>query len=235
MSKAILIQARLSSSRFPSKMLHDLGNYKLIEYVYNRCLTSKASNSVLVITSSECSDDELYSFCINKNINVFRGDLDDVLKRYLKASEENKFDIICRVCGDSPFVDIAAIDNMFYYFEKNKTIDYMSTSDSLNGFMSEAFTLNLLRKIYNVALTKNDKEHVTKYVRDHMLNFQTKELKLNLRPEHLSSFTLTIDYLEDIILAEKIVDKLKDFTFTSLEVIEILKKIKKDKNELQNT
>ena len=36
MTKAILIQARMSSSRFPGKMMQKVEGSTLIEYVYNR-------------------------------------------------------------------------------------------------------------------------------------------------------------------------------------------------------
>ncbi len=50
MRKGILIQSRLSSSRLPKKMLMSLGEYKLVEFVYNRCLMSKESNMCAIIT-----------------------------------------------------------------------------------------------------------------------------------------------------------------------------------------
>ncbi len=229
MRKVILIQARLSSSRFPKKMLHQLNGISLIEYVYNRCKQSNRADDVVVITSIEKSDDELFELCKSKNIAVYRGDLNNVLKRYIGASEFFDVDVICRVCGDSPFVDIEAIDKMFLQFNDVATLDYMQTKNTLNGFMSEVFTLNLLKKIYNADLSVEDKEHVTKYLRDNMSNFNTKELILDLRPEELAKFTLTIDYLDDIFIAEKIIRHLINYEFKSNDIIEILKKLERVK------
>jgi len=87
MKKAILIQARLNSSRFPKKMLKKLGEFTLVEYVYNRCLASKETDLVGVITSLEKSDDELANLCKSKNIPFYRGNLNNVLDRYIKAGE----------------------------------------------------------------------------------------------------------------------------------------------------
>ena len=50
-------------------MLMSLGEYKLVEFVYNRCLMSKESNMCAIITFIDKSDDELYDFCIK---NVFK-------------------------------------------------------------------------------------------------------------------------------------------------------------------
>src|SRR5574344_61029 len=113
MKKAILIQATLSSTRFPNKVMCELNSYSLIEYIYTRCKQTKIANQVIVITSIDSTDDPLYNLCIQKQISVFRGNLHDVLYRYIDAAEFHKIDVICRVCGDSPFVDIEAIDKMF--------------------------------------------------------------------------------------------------------------------------
>ncbi|MCX6077352.1 MAG: hypothetical protein NTW78_10800 [Campylobacterales bacterium] len=229
MKKAILIQARLSSSRFPNKMLQEINGMTLAEFVYNRCKESKNSDDVIIITSKESSDDALYNMCINKNITVFRGELDDVLKRYIEASKYHNIDIVCRVCGDSPFVDIAAIDDMFYNFEYSNEIEYIATTNSLNGFMSEIFRLNLLERIYDENLSKEDKEHVTKYIRDNILDFQAKELNLFLKPLELEKYTLTVDYPDDIVLIKKIASSLNDFHFTSNDIINILKQMENNK------
>ncbi|MDC7248879.1 MAG: hypothetical protein PQJ49_03060, partial [Sphaerochaetaceae bacterium] len=197
-------------------------------YVYKRCKQSKEANHILVITSLEKSDDELYEFCCKERIPVFRGDLDNVLKRYLDASISQNLDIICRVCGDSPFVDVEAIDQMFLEFS-NSSLEYITTVNVLNGFISEVFTLDLLQRIYNMKLTKEDKEHVTKYIRDNKNNFKIRELDLNLRDENLKKFTLTIDYPIDLEIAQNIVSKLDDFKFNSKDVMAILSKIKEVK------
>jgi len=225
LKKVILIQARLSSSRFPQKMLKNLGNYTLLEYVYKRCCQSKNAHSVIIVTSTDVTDNDLYQFCISKNIPVYRGNLENVFERYLNCGIENCIDVIARVCGDSPFVDIDALDKNFEFFEKQENLEYSFVSNTLNGFMSEVFTLNLLKKLYNLPLDVIHKEHVTKYIRDYIEQFDVKELRLNLKPKYLEHFTLTIDYENDLEIAQKIVKQLDNFSFTSEQVIKILKNI----------
>lgn len=231
MKKIILIQARLSSSRFPKKMLSQLKKMTLVEYVYSRCKESRKADSVVIITSNEKSDDELYDLCIKRDISVFRGSLDNVLKRYMDAGIKYNADIICRVCGDSPFVDVKAIDKMFMEMSNKTELEYITTKNSINGFLSEAFTLDLMKQVYNNDLSNDDLEHVTKYVRDNILNYKTSVLDLDLKPKELEDITLTIDYPSDIQIARKIVSKLKDFSFSSDDIIKILND-KKSINEL---
>jgi spore coat polysaccharide biosynthesis protein SpsF (cytidylyltransferase family) len=230
MKNVILIQARLNSNRFPNKMLEKIENITLVEYVYLRCKQVTNTDKVAIITSINKSDDKLYNLCIRKNIPVFRGDLDNVLQRYIEASEYFKSNVICRVCGDSPFVDVEAINTQFNMFQQNNELQYSTTTNSLNGFMSEVMTLDVLKKIYKQNLDTSHKEHVTKYIRDNISKYNTLELNLNVRPKELCKYTLTVDYPQDIKIIKKIVEFLTGFNFTSKNVLHILRKIK-DNNE----
>ncbi|MDD3465779.1 MAG: hypothetical protein PHE67_01425 [Campylobacterales bacterium] len=220
----ILIQARLSSSRFPRKMLDEICGFRLCEYVYNRCRMSKL-DLVAVITSNDASDDELASFCDSRGIPVFRGDLNNVLDRYIKAADYFGLENIIRVCGDSPFVDIDLIDEIIQ-LALNRGFEYCAVVDCLNGFMSEFVELGTLKQIALMAdLSMEDKEHVTKYIRDRVDMFKSGFMEANLRPKELERYTLTVDYPVDIEIARKVCKDLKGFDFKSTEILEILQKI----------
>jgi len=206
-------------------MLETINSISLLEYVYNRCQTSKKSDKVIVITSTEESDNELFDLCTMKNIPVYRGSLDNVLERYIQAAKYFDVDIVCRVCGDSPFVDVKAIDTMFQSMSDYSELEYMSTKNSLNGFTSEVFSLDVLESINEKNLTIADKEHVTKHIRDNIAFFKVKELDLNLKPKELENFTLTVDYKNDLNIAKKIALEIEGFEFLSTEVLNVLKNI----------
>ena len=75
---AIIIQARMSSARFPGKMMLPLyNNTPLVEYVYERCKTSSVKN-ILVATSDDKSDDKLYNYCKRNSIPIARGSIKNV-------------------------------------------------------------------------------------------------------------------------------------------------------------
>ena len=222
MKKGILIQARLSSSRFPGKMLKNLGEIPLVHYVFNRCKVSSRADLVAVITSTENSDDPLYEYCRNYDIPVFRGDLENVLNRYIQAANHFEVDLICRVCGDSPFVDIVYIDKILQGMVVDKR-EYMSVMGSFNGFISEAVSLKTLLNVQKLTNSYSDLEHVTKYIRKNINMFNHKILDMQLMPEKLHNITLTIDYEKDLELANLIIKNgLKGFNFTSQEVIKNL-------------
>lgn len=218
----ILIQARLSSSRLPGKMLMNLGGIALVEYVYKRCLQSEEVDCVAVITSTEKSDNELVDFCRKKKIPVFRGPLNNVLQRYVDASLFFSVDTVVRVCGDSPFVDIYLLDNLLR--EKvNYEYDFVSIENTLDGFLFEIVTVNTLNLIRDASLLDEDLEHVTLYIKKNLTKFQCKFYDADLRPTKLKRTSLTIDTIDDLILANRIIEKgISGVDFTSQEVIDVL-------------
>jgi len=226
LNKGILIQARLSSSRYPGKMLDKVGDVTLLEYVFNRCSASRLADKVIVITSKNISDDAICDLCSDKGIPFFRGELDNVLKRYVDAANYNEIDVVSRVCGDSPFVDVEAVDQMFSLFSGGVMYDYVSVSNAINGFISEVFLLEVLEKVMEEKLTDDDKEHVTRYIVNNKKKFRTKSLDLGLNPKEMTAYTLTVDYPRDIVVANRVAEQLNGFCYSSIDVVNALTNVK---------
>ena len=143
--KGIFIQSRMTSSRLPGKMMKPFCGIPLVEYVYRRCLTARDVDVIAVLTSTELSDTILYDYCRKMNIPVFRGDLNNVLHRYIEAANYYHVDYVCRVCGDSPFVDTAMIAPMFHEIAFSSH-DYISLAGCIDGFFSEIVSTSTLKK-----------------------------------------------------------------------------------------
>ncbi len=221
---AIIIQARMSSTRFPNKMMSLLGGIPLIEYVYRRCKLSLCKN-VLIATSTDSSDTLLYEYCVKNAIFVMRGDLNNVLKRYIQAAESLAVEYIIRVCGDTPFVDIAFADRLIMKLIDEK-IDYIAADKNKcsSGFYCEAISLEALKRVTSLSDKKEDMEHVTKFIIDHPHLFSIKFIDTDLNPDFIKKTRLTIDYPEDIQTANYIVNKLREkFSFTSKEILDVVK------------
>ena len=80
-----VVQARMSSTRLPGKVLADLGGRPVIEWVVRRLRASRELAGVVVATSDHPSDDPIEEAAPAR---VFRGPLDDVLGRYAIAARE---------------------------------------------------------------------------------------------------------------------------------------------------
>jgi spore coat polysaccharide biosynthesis protein SpsF len=105
-----IIQARMSSSRLPGKVLKEAGGRPLLERMVERVNEAKLINETLVATTVDSSDDQLAEFCEARNIPFFRGNLLDVLDRYYQAAVLTGAEVIVRLTGDCPFIDPDLID-----------------------------------------------------------------------------------------------------------------------------
>ena len=61
---------------------------------------------IYVLTSKNKSDDKIELYCKKKKIKIFRGDHNNVLKRYISFLETHSFKTIVRMTADNIFTDI---------------------------------------------------------------------------------------------------------------------------------
>lgn len=226
--KSILIQSRLSSKRFPKKMMSPVGTVPMVEFIYRRCCASANSNSVAVITSNEKSDDELFAYCREHDIEVFRGSLENVLDRYIQAAELFESNIVCRVCGDSPLVDVDLIDEMLEMLEK-ENLDYVAPNKEMciAGLDAEVVTVDALKSALSEAASNEELEHVTPYIKNNSHKFKSKIIDTDLKIPGIKHAVLTVDYPKDLLLINEIVILLGNRSnFSSRDVLEVLSKNK---------
>ena len=207
-------------------MLMSLGEYKLVEFVYKRCLLSKESDVCAVITSSDKSDDDLYAFCIKKGINVFRGSLNNVLQRYIDASNFYQLDSVCRVCGDSPFVDVRYIDDMFLGL-KNEKFEYIGFDKDtiLHGLDSEVFKVEILKSLLNEDLSDEDIEHVTLFIKNNLEKYKYKTIVSSFSQEAVENIRFTVDHKKDLDRCRKYYQNyLNSISFTRGDILSAIEK-----------
>jgi spore coat polysaccharide biosynthesis protein SpsF len=106
----VILQARMSSGRLPGKMLLSVGGRILFDRVVERCRQSREISEVIVATSSDPSDNALAERCASQGLKYHRGPLLDVAERFASAVRFARCEAFVRICGDSPFIDPALID-----------------------------------------------------------------------------------------------------------------------------
>ena len=84
MSVVVAIQARTNSSRLPGKVLLPIGGYPLAVLAAKRA-KQDSNFDVIVLTSNECTDDHLCKILKYHDVPFYRGELEDVLSRYVSA------------------------------------------------------------------------------------------------------------------------------------------------------
>ena len=215
MKKAIIIQARLSSTRLSGKVLREFSNGKaLIDILLLRIQNlTKEGIEVIVATSNTSSDDVLVDYLTTKFdwVKIFRGDLNNVMKRYYDAAIANEIETIIRVTSDCPFIDSVVISKMLQVFEDSE-LDYLANtmppdqSTFSDGFDVEIFTKEALLKQMNLPdLNLKDKEHVT-FLFWRTQNFKTALFANTQTPNF--QFKLSVDTMKDFLLADTIIKKI---------------------------
>ena len=198
MKTIAIIQARLTSKRFPSKVLKKIGGRTLIQLINERLRLSKYLDDIVFSIPNNIQNKRLESHLIENKIKYYKGSENNVVIRYLKTAKKFRADNIIRVTADCPLVDPKMLDQMLHTFKKNK-IDYLANiRDPLNkhdkyfypdGFDLEIFTTKCLEKSIKKIKTKYDKEHVTTFIRNSNL-FKKQFVKNNL---DLTSLKLSVD------------------------------------------
>ncbi|MEA3315281.1 MAG: glycosyltransferase family protein [Campylobacterota bacterium] len=220
-----LLQARTDSTRLPKKVLKKILNKPMIIHQLIRASKSNLIDELVLVTSDNSSDDELSNIILNNNFKLFRGDKNNVLKRFndcLINYNLQDEDIIVRLTGDCPLKDSDIIDELIVKFS-NSNCDYISnciTPIYPDGFDVEIFSYKALTTAYKKATKLSQKEHVTPYIRDSG-EFKIEELyKKPIYP----NWRLTVDEKEDFILINKIFEYFGDNSFSFDEIITFLEK-----------
>ena len=203
-----LIQARLSSKRFKKKALHLIKNKELILHVVEAVKKSKNISEIIITTSNLRSDDKLVYLLKKYKIKIYRGSLNNVALRMLKAAQKYKIRHFIRISGDSPLIDYKIIDYAIESFKNHKNSDLVTNifpRKYPSGQSVEIIKTKTSEKnIKNFSLI--EKEHVTKYFYSNYKKFKIANFKKNFN--HYKNLPkLSIDYKSDL---KKIMKYFKD-------------------------
>lgn len=158
-----VVQARVTSTRLPGKVLLPLLGEPMILRQLERVSRSRMLDRVVVATSTDSSDDPLAEVCRAAGYEVCRGPLDDVLDRFVICAERYKPDHVVRLTGDCPLSDPQLVDRVVRE-HLDGGFDY--TSNTLaptypDGLDVEVIRMSALRKIAARATSRAEREHVT--------------------------------------------------------------------------
>ena len=196
-----IVQARMQSTRLPGKILMPLpfpDGKPLLGWIIASLKKSDLINNIVLASSLKKENDPLIDFCNSNAIQLFRGDEEDVLSRFINISNENNFDIVVRLTGDNPFVDFSILDYTIKAHIDSGN-DYTCTSGLPLGMNFEVFSTKAIDQIEGDLLSKEDREHVTLYFKRNN-NFKKGIIKM-FEGEELENLRLTIDYPSDLATA----------------------------------
>ena len=208
MSRTVaFIQARMSSTRLPGKCLEPVAGRPLIAYMAERARRAATLDAVVVVTSTDPSDDALARAAQAEGLPCFRGDLADVLRRYADAARAHQAGTVVRLTGDCPLIDPAVIDAVVNTLHATGA-DYASNVDPPSfpdGLDVECFTRAALERADTEALRGPEREHVTLWMRDASAGLKRANVRA---PADLSALRLTVDYPDDLQVVRELVHAL---------------------------
>ena len=223
----IIIQARQGAQRLPGKMVKPFyGGIGILELILEKICNGLPNVTVIVATTTSHKDDEIVEICKSHNVVCFRGSETNVLDRFIQSARLHQIDRIVRVCADNPFIDLEGIVALIDLFEKTK-FDYgaFQTSDgkptilSHYGFWAEATTLEALQRIARHTQDRFYLEHVTNYMYQNPQEFELCFLRIPPEIEAVKNIRLTVDTMEDFILAQTIYRTQKELGISDLKTL----------------
>jgi spore coat polysaccharide biosynthesis protein SpsF (cytidylyltransferase family) len=195
--RVAIIQARMSSTRLPGKVLERIAQTPMIVFMLRRVARATQLDHLVVATSTAKADDALATEVERHGYSCFRGDLLDVLNRFNGAAEKYSADVVVRLTGDCPLTDPDLIDTAVSTLISGN-LDYVSNVDPPtypNGLDVEAFTRRALADAHISAHSPVDREHVTPFIRRNKTRFSQANLSSIV---DLSRLRWTVDHADDL-------------------------------------
>lgn len=219
-----ILQARVSSTRLPGKVLKKILGVPMIFRQIERIQKSKLIDRLVVATSLDLSDNQIEELCKINQIECYRGSLTDVLDRFYQVGNMYKPEHVVRLTGDCPLIDPIVIDKVIQTHTEGKH-DYTSNTIEPtypDGLDVEIFSWPSLQRVWQDAKLPSQREHVTLYINQHPELFTICNVKNDVDLSHLR---WTVDELADLILVQDIYEHLypENPNFTTREILDYYK------------
>ena len=210
MSVTAILQARMSSSRLPGKVLMDIEGMPMIGRQIERIREAKLIDKIVVATSVDSSDDILVEYVESIGVNVHRGSLDDVLQRYVDVLDVLNCQTVVRLTADCPLADSEVIDSAVELFLESN-FDYVSNSLERTfprGLDVEVFKSQVLRDIANFDFRPMSREHVTYGIYTRKDRYSTANLH---QSPSFANLRWTVDTQTDLDFVRKVYTNFRSF------------------------
>jgi spore coat polysaccharide biosynthesis protein SpsF len=213
-----IVQARMTSTRLPGKVLMKVMGRPLLSYQIERLRFSKTIDQIIIATTVNREDNSIVELAQKERLDFYRGSENDVLGRYYQAAKKYNAVHIMRLTADCPLIDPDICDSIANaYFENG--VDYIRTGESFaEGLDCEIIGFGVLARAWLEAKLKAEREHVTLYIRNHPEPFKTM-VKENETDE--SRYRITVDEEEDFIVVKAILENLYKGEGTCFSIGEI--------------
>ena len=168
-----IIQARMGSNRLPGKVLEEICADPMLDWVVYRAQQSSCVSKVVVATTTDASDDAIAVWCAAKQVDCYRGAVQDVLDRFYQSALLTSADVIVRLTADCPLIDPKVIDDVINLFVKT---DADFAANRLPPPFHRTFPIGLDVEVASfAALERAWREADQPFQREHVLQYLYEE------------------------------------------------------------
>lgn len=167
MTFAVIVQARMTSTRLSGKVLKPIGDQSALALCLHRCARIPGVDHVVAAIPYEGEHDPLAQEVVGLGYTVVRGPQDDVLARYCMAAKAVQADVVMRVTSDCPFMDPDVCGKVVDLYHRTG-VDYACNNMPArfpHGLDCDVFSVQRLFEAEWLASTAHDREHVTPWIR----------------------------------------------------------------------
>jgi spore coat polysaccharide biosynthesis protein SpsF len=204
----IVVSARMRSRRCPGKALAPLAGKPLLSHLLERVSSLDGPERVVLATSMDPANDVLVDLAKGVGVVSFRGNEEDVLSRYVEVARRFRAEHVVRVTGDNPLTDLPLIESLArLHLGENADYTYVPGDALLMGILSEVVSREALETSHRDGEDRHRSELVTLYIKENPGRFRIA--RGVLPPElYRREYRLTVDEREDLVLMERIFDRL---------------------------
>mgnify|MGYP003624275509 CR=1 FL=1 len=214
MNKAIFITVRTGSTRLANKSVLEINSKPTIEYLIERVKDSKATDDIILCTTTLDEDDILCQIAIKNNIKYYKGHPTDKWKRWLGACQAYEVDFFVTADGDDLFYEGGLADLCFL-----QQIGY-DTFINGQGLYNDVYgmDINTLEKICSYSGSSEVEPH---NIVDFLQDTDVKITKITNIPDiyKKNDIRMTLDYVEDFEFFKNVIEYFNGKTFGLLEII----------------
>lgn len=166
MKKAVIVQARATSTRLPHKVLLPLGSGTVLGEVLRRCTAIPGIDVVCCAVPEGEAHEKIATEALRAGALVSRGSEADVLDRYYQAARKTGASVVVRVTSDCPLIDPFLCGDVLSLVTEE--VDYACNNlppSFPHGLDCEAFSVAAFEISWRNATLPADREHVTPFLR----------------------------------------------------------------------
>lgn len=225
---AVVVQARMGSSRLPGKVALPLAGAPLLVRMVERIRAAKTPFEVVVATSTLTEDDRIVELAKEAGAPVYRGHPLDCLNRHLGAARQLGADFVVKIPSDCPLIDPAVIDEVLGFFFAG-SFDFVSNLHPPSwpdGNDVEIMPTELLALADQEATRELEREHTTPFFWEQPERFRIGNVTWKTGKDLSMSHRFTIDYPADYVFLSAVYDALyrPGVVFPLDDILELVEK-----------